>query len=97
MAPQFKENAPSPSLNKTVGLKIIVGKGIRRRARVKKITCSIVTLPHLSFSDYSKCGERKRIRLSRMVGGVISTHGMWPWQAGLYRIDQTTGEICNDA
>ena len=36
---------------------------------------------------------RSKIRLSRMVGGVPSTHGMWPWQAGLYRLEQTTGEI----
>lgn len=48
-------------------------------------------LPPSQVKDYSKCGERKRIRLSRMVGGVISTRGMWPWQAGLYRIDKTTG------
>lgn len=36
---------------------------------------------------------RSKIRLSRMVGGVPSAHGMWPWQAGLYRLEKTTGEI----
>ena len=28
-----------------------------------------------------------------MVGGVPSAHGMWPWQAGLYRLDEKNGEI----
>ena len=45
------------------------------------------------FLDYSECGMRSKIRLSRMVGGVPSAHGMWPWQAGLYRLDEKNGEI----
>jgi len=44
-----------------------------------------------SFLDYSECGMRSKIRLSRMVGGVPSAHGLWPWQAD--RLEQTTGEI----
>lgn len=28
-----------------------------------------------------------------MVGGVPSGYGLWPWQAGLYRLEQTTGEV----
>lgn len=36
---------------------------------------------------------QSKIRLSRMVGGVPSAHGIWPWQAGLYRLDEKTGEI----
>ncbi len=47
----------------------------------------------LLFLDYSECGIRSKSRSSRMVGGVESVHGMWPWQAGLYRLDQTTGKI----
>lgn len=50
--------------------------------------------------DYSECGLRSKIRRSRMVGGLPSAHGMWPWQAGLYRLDQRTGKemfICGGA
>lgn len=53
----------------------------------------IHTCNKLLFLDYSECGIRSERRHSRMVGGVESVHGMWPWQAGLYRLDQTTGKI----
>ncbi|KAL9989290.1 hypothetical protein ACROYT_G003823 [Oculina patagonica] len=49
-------------------------------------------LPPSQVKDYSECGMRSKSRRSRMVGGVESVHGMWPWQAGLYRLDQTIGK-----
>ena len=45
------------------------------------------------FLDYSECGLRSKSRRSRMAGGDPSVHGMWPWQAGLYRLEQTSGKI----
>jgi len=50
--------------------------------------------------DYSECGVRSKFRRPRMVGGLPSVHGMWPWQAGLYRLEQRTGKeifICGGA
>lgn len=44
------------------------------------------------FIDYSQCGVRGKIRRSRMVGGLPSARGMWPWQVGLYRQMQRSGE-----
>ena len=46
----------------------------------------------ITFVDYSECGVRSKIRRPRIVGGIPSVHGMWPWQAGVYRLEQTTGE-----
>ncbi|XP_074621906.1 mannan-binding lectin serine protease 1-like [Acropora palmata] len=50
--------------------------------------------------DYSQCGVRNRVRRPRIVGGNPSTHGMWPWQVGVYRQDRNNGKhtfICGGA
>ena len=56
-----------------------------RLALIKKRLLSI-------FIDYSQCGVRGKIRRPRMVGGLPSALGMWPWQVGLYRQIQRSGE-----
>ncbi|XP_068695200.1 proclotting enzyme-like [Montipora foliosa] len=62
----------------------------------KKPQCLLPT----QVKDYSQCGIRRRVRRPRMVGGLPSSHGMWPWQVGLYRRDRSQGKdtfICGGA
>ena len=39
------------------------------------------------FLDYSQCGESPVDLRARMVGGRISERGWWPWQIGLYKLN----------
>jgi len=39
------------------------------------------------FLDYSQCGESAVEFSARIVGGRISERGWWPWQIGLYKLN----------
>ena len=45
-----------------------------------------VITPFISL-DYSACGESPVNFRARIVGGRDSERGWWPWQIGLYKLN----------